>query len=369
MSSNLERICTVDISLATPISNDANFDNVLILGPNPENPEGSIPAVGVYNSLEELTSLGFVATGDNADPVGIAARVAFSQSPRPHEVYVACVSQDEKGAVTNLTETLNSALGINGWWCICPVGLEKNTVKEIIQWTETQTKLCGYVDDDPDSPIVEAGIYLRSYPVFPKVTLDQAEGAVPVENKYGMAVAMAVKAMNFHAGEETWALKQLSAVTPSELNSTAIKKMEAVNFNYVITATSKNVTQGGKTGGGEWIDIIRFRDWLQNDMQTRVANLLIVNPKVPYTDNGIALIQNQMLAALKEGQKWGGIAPTEYDADGNPNPGYTTSVPISSELTSSQKASRTLENCRFTARIAGAIHVVNIKGCLTYENL
>ena len=38
MSSNLERICTVDISLATPISNDANFDNVLILGPNPENP-------------------------------------------------------------------------------------------------------------------------------------------------------------------------------------------------------------------------------------------------------------------------------------------------------------------------------------------
>ena len=27
MSNNLDRICTVDISLASPISNDANFDN------------------------------------------------------------------------------------------------------------------------------------------------------------------------------------------------------------------------------------------------------------------------------------------------------------------------------------------------------
>ena len=38
MSNNLDRICTVDISLASPISNDANFDNILILGPAPANP-------------------------------------------------------------------------------------------------------------------------------------------------------------------------------------------------------------------------------------------------------------------------------------------------------------------------------------------
>ena len=375
MSSNLERICTVDISLATPISNDANFDNILIIGPLPKAPKATIPTVGVFNSLEELTELGFVAVGDSADPIGVAARVAFSQSPRPHEVYVTCLpaqtppKEGETPAGSVVADTLTAALGTNGWYCICPVGMTKDQVKEVIQWTETQSKLCGYIDDDPDNTIVEAGIYLRSYPIFPKVTLDQADKDVPLENKYGMAVAIAAKAMNFHAGEETWALKQLNAVTPSKLNTTAIKKMEAANFSYVITVASKNITQGGKTGGGEWIDVIRFRDWLQNDMQVRVVNLLIVNPKVPYTDPGIALVENQMLASLKEGQKWGGIAPTEYDEEGNPNPGYTTSVPLASGLTSTQKASRTLENCRFTARIAGAIHVVNIKGCLTYENL
>ena len=43
MSNNLDRICTVDISLASPISNDANFDNILILGPAPANPTGDVP--------------------------------------------------------------------------------------------------------------------------------------------------------------------------------------------------------------------------------------------------------------------------------------------------------------------------------------
>ena len=186
-----------------------------------------------------------------------------------------------------------------------------------------------------------------------------------MENQYGMAVALAAKAMHYHAGEETWALKQLAAVYPAKLKSTFIKKLEAANITYLTTVASKNLTQGGKTNAGEWIDVIRFRDWLQNDMQVRVVNLLVVNPKIPYTDGGIGLVDNQMLASLKDGQKYGGIAPTEYDADGNANPGYVTSVPLASELTSVQKSSRVLSDCRFSARLAGAIHVVNISGCLT----
>lgn len=374
MSANLDRICTVDISLASPISNEASFDNILIIGPAPMRPKGEVPAVGVYNGLEELTELGFIATGDASDPIGVGARVAFSQSPRPHEVYVAVMGEvpaEDGGEPTpqTVTDVLTNALAVNGWYCICPVGLDDKQVEECIQWTETQNKLCGYIDDDPEDPIVEPGLYLRSYPFYPKVTPDQLDQDIPLENKFGAHIAVAAKAMNFHAGEETWALKQLAAVTPSKLTSTFIKKLETANFSYIITVASKNVTQGGKTSGGEWIDIIRFRDWLQNDMQVRVVNLLIVNPKVPYTDNGIALVENQMLASLKDGQKYGGIAPTEYDGDGNAIPGYVTSVPLASELTSTQKASRILENCKFTARLAGAIHAVEIKGCLTYENL
>lgn len=386
MSSNLERICIVDISIASPISNDANFDNCLIIGPAPASPKGTIPKVGVFNGLEELTELGFVAVGANADPIGVAARVAFSQSPKPHEVYVTCVpagtiavaaengEDGEKNDATPTTpsvaDVLTEALDTNGWYCICPVGLTKAQVKEVIEWTETQNKLCGYIDDDPDNPIVEAGIYMRSYPVYPKVTPEQSDTDVPLENKYGMAIAMAAKAMNYHAGSETWALKPLAAVTPSKLNSTAIKKMQSANFNYVLTVASKNITQGGKTNSGEWIDIVRFRDWLQNDMQVRVVNLIVTyKGKVPYTDGGIALVQNQMISSLKDGQKYGGISPTEYDEDGNEIPGFVTHVPLAANIPATKKASRVLEDVSFEARLAGAIHMVTIKGTLTYDNL
>ena len=386
MSSNLERICIVDISIASPISNDANFDNCLIIGPAPASPKGTIPKVGVFNGLEELTELGFVAVGANADPIGVAARVAFSQSPKPHVVYVTCVpagtiavaaengEDGEKNDATPTTpsvaDVLTEALDTNGWYCICPVGLTKAQVKEVIEWTETQNKLCGYIDDDPDNPIVEAGIYMRSYPVYPKVTPEQSDTDVPLENKYGMAIAMAAKAMNYHAGSETWALKPLAAVTPSKLNSTAIKKMQSANFNYVLTVASKNITQGGKTNSGEWIDIVRFRDWLQNDMQVRVVNLLVTyKGKVPYTDGGIALVQNQMISSLKDGQKYGGISPTEYDEDGKEIPGFVTHVPLAANIPATKKASRVLEDVSFEARLAGAIHMVTIKGTLTYDNL
>ena len=373
--SNLERICTVDISLDSPISNEASFDNILIIGPAPAtpNPEAEVPAVGVYNSLSEVTELGFVATGAAADPVGVAARVAFSQTPRPHEVYIAIIgeteTEDGETEPQKAVDVLDNALSMNGWYCICPVGIEDDEVKEVIQWTETQNKICGYIDRDPDRPIAEPGLYLRSYPVYPKVTEDQLENDIPAENKYGSHIAQAVKAMNYHSGGETWALMPVATVTPSKLSSTFIKKLEKANFNFVLTVASKNITQGGKTNGGEWIDVIRFRDWLQNDMQVRIVNLLIVNPKIPYTDAGIGLVENQMLASLKDGQKYGGVAPTEYDADGNENPGYVTSVPLASEISSTQKASRTLTDCKFSARLAGAIHVVEVKGCLTYENL
>ena len=56
MSSNFDKIATVDISIASPVSSDANFGNLLILGPAPTGTPKVprvIPKVGVYGSLEE----------------------------------------------------------------------------------------------------------------------------------------------------------------------------------------------------------------------------------------------------------------------------------------------------------------------------
>ena len=120
---------------------------------------------------------------------------------------------------------------------------------------------------------------------------------------------------------------------------------------------------------GEWIDVIRFRDWLAEEIKVYVLNVLVNNEKVPYTDAGIAIIEGAIRQSLRQGQVNGGIAPVEYDEEGNKNLGYTVTVPLAANISANQKASRILTDVKFTARLAGAIHVVEIKGSLTYENL
>lgn len=515
MSKNYDLIATVDIDIASPIVDDTSFDNLLIMGPAPKG-EHNAPDVGAYSSIEEVMDAGFVVSGDDADPVGEAALVAFAQSPTPNTVYIAiqklsasavaakenideinatikefvgtnpdavgCTTEYdlearritvnltvpfaeasghglfealsalvEKGYKTTIdgatiqtdkqfantayhepcmtlakggepvvfdmkvsteevpevtyritvafpdpdvgvveeddlapvdapeTELEDTSLTIaracesSGWYVLCTAGVDPSEYEGIAAFIETQARIFAYTElgffkagkDGENAPAV-GNVYYRTLGVYGRVASDQPDEEIPTANKYEN-VAFTAKWLNYSSGSETSAFKALASVYPSELTTTEMKQLEAANLNYFITVGNKNITMNGKVIAGEWADIIRFRDWLKNDMQLRVVNLFIVNPKIPYTDGGIGLVQNQMLASLKAGQDAGGIAEEEFDEDGNKIPGYVTSVPRASSLSDSEKASRKLKRCKFKARLAGAIHFAEITGSLTYS--
>lgn len=368
MSKNYDLIATVSIDISSPIVDDASFDNILIVGPAPAKEGYTAEDVGVYNSLTEVTDAGFVATGDNPDPVGVAAMVAFSQSPRPTAVYIA-IQKTVDGEVEEPTDTVARALATSGWYVICPAGIASDKLEALAAYVESTEKMCVYTEMDFFTNKKKASVgstYFRTAGIFGRESSNEADSDVPAANNY-MNVAFAIKWLYYDSGSETAAFKTLSSVYPSNLTSTEMKALAEANLNYYITVGNKNLSMNGKVIGDEWMDVIRFRDWLKNDMQVRVVNQFVMNPKIPYTDGGIALIQNQMLASLKAGQDAGGIAPTEYDEDGNEIVGYVTSVPLSSSLTASEKASRKLTKCKFKARLAGAIHFAELEGSLTYE--
>src|SRR5699024_1382636 len=102
--------------------------------------------------------------------------------------------------------------------------------------------------------------------------------------------------------------------------ATQMQALKEANISYYTEYGNKYITQGGKTVSGQWIDSVRVLWWLKSFMQECIYNLFVTQPKIPYTDNGIAQVQNQMVYALKRGQSMGGIAPTEYDEDGNAIP-------------------------------------------------
>lgn len=355
----IDKLVNVKISISEGVDSGVSFSNILLLGPAPNLEEGKVMGIAAYASADEMLDAGWTVN----DEAYKAACIAFMNGAS--ELYVApfsvAESTDSEEGSNPILETLAAALEVDGWYGLYVCGVNEEDYKDIADWAETNGKLFGYTVDCA----INGGIHnpvpsLYSY-AFGMATkcLDKNE------NNRHLALAVLAKALTLQAGSETWAYKTLSGVSNDTFTAADITALKEANLNYYVSVAGRAITLEGKTTSGEWIDIIRFRDWLLNDMQTRIFNLFIKNPKVPYTDAGITLIQNQMIASLKEGQSVGGIAQTEYDDEGNEIPGFTTSVPKSSGVSDADKASRTLSGCTFTARLANAIHIVEISGTLT----
>lgn len=377
IKNNLDDIVNVDIEISTPGSSDESFSNILMVveAPDTENATETIGnKVIAISQPAELAYYGF-STNHQAY---IMATVAFAQSPEPDKIFVVVRKpeldeggdprEDDDGNIIyeGMADTLDRALEAGGWYGISLSKTFANAtdLEATIRWTEANKKLFGFTFVSSTLPVSTTNFF-RSFAVYGGGVPDVE--AIPDENYY-IHVAMMAKCFGYDPGSETWALKSLAAVSPCKL-STAMKKYCDDNFiTYFTTYAKKNITssKGGKVLGNEWIDTIRFRDWLKNDMQERVFNLLVLNQKVPYTDDGITGVEGKMEESLKEGQRVGGIAPTEYDADDNEIPGYTITVPKSADLSDAQKASRQLSGCKFKARLAGAIQAVEIGGNLVY---
>lgn len=377
MANSYDQIATVDISIEQVIVDSASFDNILIVGPLPAVAPTTAPAlVAAYSSLEEVTDAGWVASGTGVDPVGAAARIAFSQDPKPSKIYIAPIQQVTSGGTTtseSVVTTVQRAIATNGWFVVCPVGVSASELNLLAAYVETQEKMMVYAEDaffgagaSNSNAAKVTTAYLRTGGIYCRTSSGQTSADLPADNAY-MHVAFAVAWLANESGSETAAFKVLRGVKPAKLTSAEAAALEAAHLSWFTTVGSKDVTMNGKVLGDEWLDIIRFRDWLKNDMQVRVCNVFVQRPKVPYTDDGIALIQSAMEASLKAGQNAGGIADDEYDEEGNVNLGFVTEVPLSSQLDDSEKASRRLTGCKFRARLTGAIHFAEIRGTLAYS--
>lgn len=382
---NYDLIATVDIDIKSPIVDDTSFDNLLIVGPSPSTPPTKAPPdFGAYRSLDEVLGTGWSLSSH--DPIAEAAQAAFAQTPRPNVIYIAPIKSTDTETVTvdsgnGTTSTsvvvspmpaIQRSIDSVKWYVLCTAGVEESWYEDIADFIESYDKMFVYTETAmlrTETPAVGT-VYNRTVGVFGMENGSQTVSDLTTAGKYNnlyINCAFTAKWLNYEPGSETTAFKSLTTIYPSELSTTQMNTLADGNFCYFITVGNKNITMSGKTRSGEWADVIRFRDWLKNDMQVRVVNLFITNTKIPYTDEGIALIHNAMIASLKRGQVKGGICRDEFDEDGNRIPGFATSVPLASSLTASERASRRLTGCKFTARIAGAIHFAEIKGSLAYE--
>ncbi len=305
-----------------------------------------------WAGISGATVSGDTITIATESPIKLAGKLAMDDSVTKESAADALAACDNEGF---------------DWYGLIATTRDPKTVLDIAAWTEANEKLFGTASAEPAiadgansgdiASLLKEKNYYRSYGVY----------HTKAANEYAEAGLMSL-AFTQYPGHGTWALRKLAGLSSDALTETQSEAARNKNFSTFESFGSFSVTQQGKVAAGEWIDIIRFRDWLANTMQADVVFAMInADGKVPYTDEGIQVLYNAMLPSLDLGVLRGGIAPPELDEDKKVIPSYVIDKPRAAKISDNKKASRILDDMTFTARVAGAIHVVNIKGNLAYS--
>jgi len=248
------------------------------------------------------------------------------------------------------------------WYAVVGTVKTQWAILAIAAYIETQRKIYGVSIEEADAldiaeegdtgSLLKIGNYFRTFWMYSAVSETYPEAAW-----FGRVLPLS-------PGSETWAYKTLAGVATDNLSSGQIASLKDKNGNYYTVVGGVSIMIDGKVAGGEWVDVIRFIDWLQARIQERIFGSVVRLDKIPYTDGGIAIVDNDLKSVLKDGQDVGGIAADTVDANGNPLPGFTTTFPRAFAVSANDKAARTLTGS-FTAKLAGAIHAVTINGTVT----
>lgn len=91
-------------------------------------------------------------------------------------------------------------------------------------------------------------------------------------------------------------------------------------------------------------------DWLRARIQEQIFYRLVNTKKIPFTDAGATMIENEIRSVLSQAEVNGGID------------GYTVTAPRVLSIPEMQRNARVMGDFTFEARLAGAVSVVIIRG-------
>lgn len=172
----------------------------------------------------------------------------------------------------------------------------------------------------------------------------------------------------FLAGSVVWANIRLplpvsqNPATGKALTSTEKGYLEAMNVSYLERSVGTGVTLQGsnlrnnKVASGEWIENIRGRDSMTVDLDAEYLILLTSRrgSKIPYTDEGVALLKNTCRNVLES-----------YVLRGFIKPNYRLNFTPVSQVSSANKQIGLYNGGTFNAELQQGILFVDLTGTLS----
>lgn len=263
------------------------------------------------------------------------------------------VTQYEDTVATDV-ESLEEAQSINDdWYALATYQHSEAAIKNFAAYIQAQRKI--YVASTKDADVLtsatddvasdlKAASYDRTAIIYSADSDNYPEGAwlgglLPKQ-----------------PGSITWKFKSLSGIVVDSLNDTEKSNALSKNCNTYTVVGGTNITEEGNMSEGEFIDIIRGVDWLHARITENIYQAFVNEDKIPYTDNGVAIIVNRINQILLQG-----VARSVL----RDNPAPTVTAPLVQNVAINDRANRILPDVTFEAQMAGAIHKTVIRGTVS----
>ena len=295
------------------------------------------------NGVTELVALGFESTST----VYKVAQLMYSQANAPKTIAVCAY----EGIAT---EALADAKLISkGWRQLLVVNGdgEASTVTAISAAVEAlEGKMYFASLDVKDSASITVNGIRRTVLFYCDAT----------ENAPVPAAALVGEIAGREVGSFTCKNLILTGIKAQELTATEVAALHAKGGMTFVMKAGDAVTTEGKVVGGEYIDVIDAEDYIVQQLTYQTQNVLNKAGKVPYDNNGIAMLEAAAMNVLQDAYNKGMIA---NKADGTPD--YFVSYALREDTSETDRAKRYYAGGKFGFALAGAIHEVYITGEIT----
>lgn len=272
-------------------------------------------------------------------------------------------------AVTALADMSNDWYGL----LVADPSLSQSDVKAVSAFIESTgvSRIFGYTTqnslalDSTSTTDIASQLKALGY----KRTFTQFSSSTPyaAASIFGRAFTV-----NFQGNNTTITLKfkQEPGVTAEGLTSSQAAALKNKNCNVFVNYNNDTaIIQEGVMVNGYFFDEVHGLDWLQNDLQTAVWNLLYTSTtKVPQTNPGINRIVTTLESRLDQAVTNGLVAPGVWNgpAFGAITTGQTLSkgyyvyaAPIESQSQADREA-RKAPVIQVAVKLAGAVHFADI---------
>lgn len=331
------RYVTVTITRQTKPVSEKGFGLPLVLATSKN------LAYKVYTDIDQVPT----DFAETTEEYKLLSRM-FGQNPRPAEIAVYGVQYDNAtDSPTELTAALNDLIKThNDFYYLVSVEQGDEEITALAEWASTQEKI--YAASTSSTTLYQTlkGLYDNVF-----LLVHDQPRQYPAE---GLVAELAPQDI----GSYTWTFKTIQGVSPAAYDDTKINDIHDNNACTYISEGGVNITSHGVATSGEYIDNVQATHFIKARMTEAVFRLLATNPKIPYTDAGIAMVVAEVDKVLKQCFKQGIIA------DENGEPLYSIEVPKRADIPTNTIAQRMLPDIKWKATIAGAIEHVDIQGVL-----